>query len=134
MRKILIDTNIFIYALDEKISFYKICTSLLNNSDYSFFTSSKNISEYFTVASNLKFEFGKVWKFYLEIRNNTNILFPNEKTLIDFEHLLKKYKPVGSRIYDFEIVSVMLSNNIHEIATINKKDFQHIKEISLFKF
>jgi len=45
--------------------------------------------------------------------------------------LLKKYKPHGLKIHDYEIISIALSNKIKNIATINKKDFERIEEIKL---
>ena len=50
-----------------------------------------------------------------------------------FEWLVGQYKPTGNRIYDIEIVSVMLSHDIHLITTFNTKDFQPVKEIELFQ-
>ncbi len=134
MQKIMVETNIFIYDLDENITFHDRCSKLLKNPECIFFTSTKNISEFFSVCSNLKFENGKVWQYYVDIRNNCNLLYPDEKSMDFFESLISTYKPSGNRFYDIEIVSIMLANNIREIATINKKDFQHIKEISLFEF
>jgi hypothetical protein len=48
--------------------------------------------------------------------------------------LLLKYKPTGNAVFDLEIVSIMLANDIREIATKNLADFEHIEEIQLFKF
>ncbi|MDP2303240.1 MAG: hypothetical protein Q8N03_12545 [Ignavibacteria bacterium] len=59
------------------------------------------------------------------------ILYPTEKSHSIFIDLLKKYSPNGLRIHDFEIISISLSNNIKNIATVNKKDFIEVSEINL---
>ena len=69
--------------------------------------------------------------FYNDIKNNVNILFPTEETLQVFEELNEKYKPRGNRVFDIEIVSIFLSNNISTLATINTEDFKNISEIML---
>ncbi len=60
-----------------------------------------------------------------------NILFPDSESTNYFNNLVKKYKPKGNQAYDFEIVSVMMANNIKKIATINKDDYKNITEIEL---
>ena len=45
--------------------------------------------------------------------------------------MLQKYNPKGLKIHDFEIVSIVLANEINQIATFNIKDFESIEEISL---
>lgn len=57
---------------------------------------------------------------YNEIKNNIIILFPTVKSLKTFEQLNEKYQPKGNRVYDVEIVSVLISNNVTNIATVNK--------------
>ena len=43
--QILVDTNILIYAVDEYSKFHDRAIDLIFNSNYEFFTTSKNISE-----------------------------------------------------------------------------------------
>jgi hypothetical protein len=48
-----------------------------------------------------------------------------------FWNLLRKYRPTGNRVFDVEIVSLMLAKKIKNLFTINIKDFRHIEEIEL---
>ena len=60
-----------------------------------------------------------------------NILYPSQKSINLLKKLVAKYQPKGNHIYDIEIISIMLCNNIKNIATMNKKDFQNIEEINI---
>ncbi len=131
MNKILVDTNVFIYALD-KISIYnKQSSQILTSPNNILFTSTKNISELFAIISKLNLNRDAFNRFYSELKQNTEILFPSNESLAIFERFIKKYKPIGNRVFDIEIVSIMLSYDINRLATFNKKDFKDIKEIEL---
>jgi len=65
------------------------------------------------------------------IMNNVTILYPTRYSLNTFEQLIKKYQPKGNKVYDVEIVSVLKSNNVNIIATVNIDDFKNISEIKL---
>lgn len=131
MNELVIDTNIFVYALDKNSMFNKISSDLLTGSDNVLFTTTKNISEIFAITSKLNVGRTLINRFYAEVKQNIGILFPSNQSLEIFEKLIKKYKPIGNRVYDFEIVSIMLSYDIKQIATFNKKDFVEIEEIKL---
>ena len=106
MSNILLDTNIFIYAINADSKYNEKYIKVLI-SELDLFTTTKNVSEYFAVLT----------KFNL----NVTVLYPTAESTKIFEELLKKYKPVGNRVFDFEVVSIMLINNINELATIKKK-------------
>ena len=129
----MVDTNVFIYDLDKHSLHYQIASSFLSDSHYQLFTTSKCVSEYFAVTSKLRVHFDLVMSNYDKFKKYTQILYPNPESLYFFESLIEKYQPVGNKIYDIEIVSVMLANQLVEIATFNNKDFATIKEISLLK-
>ncbi|KAA3606971.1 MAG: PIN domain-containing protein [Calditrichaeota bacterium] len=134
MSKILIDTNIMIYSINEESIFYEASRNLLNNSEHSFFISSKNVSEFLAVVTKKIKQPLSVTK-ALEIIENfltfSTLIYPNNFSFFFFQVLLRKYNPKGLKIYDFEIASIALSNGINQIATINKKDFKQIDEIEL---
>lgn len=134
MTNILADTNILIYGFDKKSIFHEKAQAFLKNPLNSLFISSKNISEFFAVTSKLKMDTSHCLEYYYEFKSNANILLPTEKSLTIFETLIKKYQPVGKQVYDIEIVSMMLNNDLIDIATFNRKDFIHITEIRLFNF
>jgi predicted nucleic acid-binding protein len=132
MTKLLIDTNILIYTVDEKSVFNTRARQILQDPGVSIFITTKSISEFFAVCTKLKYKQEIILGFYNELKNNTSILFPNENSLDIFETIFNKYKPVGNRVFDMEIVSIMLANGITKIATFNTKDFIAVNEIELF--
>lgn len=131
MNEALIDTNVFIYALDKDSIYHQQSSQILTSSNNILFTTSKNISELFAATSKININRVAFNRFYGELKQNIGILFPTSESLEVFEKLIKKYKPIGNRIFDIEIVSIMLSYNIKRLATINKKDFIDIEEIEL---
>lgn len=133
MSEVLVDTNIFIYALDKNSLYNKQSEHILSNANITLFTTTKNISELFAITSKLNVNRTLTNNFYSEIKRNVGILFPSNESLFIFEKLIKKYKPVGNIVFDIEIVSVMLSYNISYLATFNTKDFRGIEEIELYK-
>jgi predicted nucleic acid-binding protein len=131
MNEVLIDTNVFIYALDKDSIYHQQSSQILSSSNNILFTTSKNISELFAATSKININRVAFNRFYGELKQNIGILFPTSESLEVFEKLIKKYKPIGNRVFDIEIVSIMLSYNIKRLATINKKDFIDIEEIEL---
>ena len=132
MNKLLVDTNVFIYDIDKSSKYHKSANEILN-SDNSFYTTTKVISEYFAVLTKLDIKFETIWSYFLDIKRNVNLIYPSKKSLLVFENLMQKYKPTGNRIYDIEIVSVMVESQIPLIGTFNTKDFNHIDEIDIYK-
>jgi predicted nucleic acid-binding protein len=88
MTNLLIDTNVWIYAGDKSSIFYPKATAILSNPDYNFFTTSKNISEFFAVTSKQKISYESSSNYYEEIKTKATILFPNQNSLSVFETLL----------------------------------------------
>jgi hypothetical protein len=75
----------------------------------------------------------KTLGFYSDVKENFNILYPNGNSLAIFETLIRKYKPKGNRVYDVEIVSIILANGLNTIETANIDDFAGIDEIEIIK-
>ena len=59
------------------------------------------------------------------------ILYADKNSSEIFKELLLKYKPLGLKIHDFEIISIGLANDISNFYTANIKDFKMISEINL---
>ena len=129
--EVLLDTNILIYALDKTNAYHSQAVALLNNNDYLFTVTTKNIAEYFAVCSKLQIPLAQALLFYRSLCQNAKILFPNEASIIIFEQLIEKYQPKGNRVFDIEIISVALAHGVSDIVTVNLKDFDAIKEISI---
>ncbi|MGH2643995.1 MAG: type II toxin-antitoxin system VapC family toxin [Chitinophagaceae bacterium] len=131
MIDLLADTNILIYAMEKGSVFYPSAKSILISSHYNIFITSKNISEFFAVASKQKFDLQNSLDFFKEIRANAKVLFPSEISLLIFETLIQQYQPKGNQVYDIEIVSIMMAHHIKYIATFNHKDSKNIQEIQI---
>lgn len=128
--KVLLDTNILIYAIDQNSKYYKISINILKNMRYELFVSTKNIAELLSVTS--KMGIGK--NINLEYIDETvldisKVLYPNEFSFKEFIQIISEYNIKGNKVYDMEIVSIMLANKIDTIATFNRKDFENIKNI-----
>lgn len=132
--RILVDTNILIYSIDADSKFHQKSLEILLDPENELYTTSKNISEFLVVltrAETVKINIIGALEILSELLTDITILYPNEKTHLIFYELLKKYKPVGLKIHDFEIASISLANGIDKIATKNKSDFKNIEEIKI---
>lgn len=69
----------------------------------------------------------------MDIIRGVEILYPSQESFAILLELVGRYQPQGLQIHDFEIVSIGLAHGIHDLATFNRKDFQPIKEVSLFE-
>jgi predicted nucleic acid-binding protein len=134
MSRVLIDTNIFIYGIDEDSKFYDQAKKILDQSDKQLVTTSKNLVEFLAVVTkssgyNLNPELAL--EIIEEIIQSVEVIYPTREStaiLLDLVHL---YSPSGLKIHDFEIISIGLAHGIHEVATFNTKDFELVQEISL---
>jgi hypothetical protein len=97
------------------------------------FVGTKNISEIFAVCTKLNLDLELTLGFFSDIKENFTILKPTDQSLDIFEKLIKKYKPKGNKVYDIEIVSVMLSYQLKKVATANIDDFINISEIEVIE-
>ena len=134
MIKILIDTNVLIYSIDEDSKYFTKSREIFDNPKYEIFTTSKNISEFLAVVTRLPksaLSLDEALLLVKDFNDIVTILYPTSKSNLIFLNLLEKYKPVGLKIHDYEIVSISLANRINKIATFNKKDFDKIPELSL---
>lgn len=133
MNKVLIDTNVLVYAFVQDSIYHIKASNILNENENQLFVTTKNISEFFSVCSKLNIDLEKVFGFYEDLKRNCEILIPNQLSLQYFENLICQYKPKGNRVYYIEIVSLMLAYNIQLIATANIEDFKNIREINLIE-
>ncbi len=129
-QEVLIDTNILLYSLDKNNEHYNYSRDIISDNFDNIFITSKNISEFIAVLTKQNIDYDIILN-YLKIINNFNVIYPDHNSINIFYELIKKYKPKGNRIFDIEIVSIMLSNGIKNIITVNKKDFEAIKEICI---
>ena len=130
--KVVLDSNILIYAINEESKYFPKIRKILEDNRYSFYITTKTISEFVSVLSKLnKYEI--IENELPKILSQFKILFPGQKSIHIFQRLVKKYKPVGNRVFDIEIVSIMLSKKLEYLFSFNLTDFEKIAEIKLLE-
>ncbi len=133
MSKIIIDTNVLIYNFDKKSKFYKETQTFFRETYDDLHLSSKVIAEFFSVCSKLGIGLVEAFSQYYFFKNLCELVFVDRKSTAIFETLIDKYDPLGNQVYDVEVASVMIANNIKTIYTYNHKDFERIEEISILE-
>jgi len=135
MSKLLLDTNILIYSIDEESKYFKKSQNIIQDTRLELYTTSKNLSEFLAVITRIPYNSLTIDEALIvvqDFRNMFSILYPSERAFLIFKELLQHYKPTGLRIHDFEIISIGLSHQINTIVTFNEKDFDEIKEVKLY--
>lgn len=130
--KLVLDTNILIYGINEESRYFEEIKRVVQNPRYHFFVTSKQISEFICVLSKLG-RYDVIENELPLILNKFKVIFPNKRSLQIFRDLINKYKPVGNKVFDIEIVSIMLSKRIKNLYSINLRDFNDIEEIKLIE-
>jgi predicted nucleic acid-binding protein len=132
--KILIDTNILLYALDNQSKFYKKSRDILENKNYRLYISTKNIAEVFAVSSKLGIDKSYILSYLTEdILPVSTLIYPNRNSFQIFLKIISDHDVKGNKVFDMEIASIMLANKIFTIASFNYKDFENIPEITILK-
>ncbi len=127
---ILIDTNILVYQLNADSEFYLFSKTIIEDNLGHIFVCQKSIAEWAAVLSK-EGRYDIIEQEFNKIIQKFKIIYTDDFSLGILYELLKKYKPSGNRVYDFEIVSVMIANKIKKIVTINVDDFKKIEEIEV---
>lgn len=136
MSKILVDTNILVYGIDEDSAFFKRARKLLEQEKNQLVTTSKNLVEFLAVTTKSSgYNLNNVMASEIveEIIRGIEIVYPTQESMAIFLDLMNRYQPRGLKVHDFEIISIGLANGIHEVATFNTKDFKSVREISLLE-
>jgi predicted nucleic acid-binding protein len=132
--KILVDTNVFIYAIDKSSRFNAWASKLILDNQYIHYTTSKNILEFIAVVTkgeNPILNTNQAIQVINYIRKRFHIIYPDAYSMDTFIKLCESYNPKGLLVHDFEIAAISLSHDIKLIATVNHRDFAIIKELSL---
>jgi predicted nucleic acid-binding protein len=133
MSKVLVDTNILIYGIDEDSAFFKRARKIVEQEKYQLVTTSKNLIEFLAVTtrtSGYNLNNDTALEIVEEIIQGIEIVYPTQESLAIFLDLMNRYQPKGLKIHDFEIISIGLAHGVNEVATFNTKDFKSVKEIS----
>jgi len=127
--------NVLIYSIDKDSKFFNKAQGLFSR-DFELFTTSKNLSEFLSVTTRIPNPLSLKDALLVvdDFTKVMTILYPDAESFLIFRDLLKKYKPTGLRIHDYEILSISIANQVDTVATFNKKDFDVVKEIKLYSF
>ena len=139
--KVYIDTNILIYSTFSDFDEQKYHDSLdvltaLISSKNELYVSNQILREFFAIATNDKI-FNKplsppdASKKVLEFYSNFSLIYELDSTMEILVKLILKYKITKQKIHDFNIIAVMLDNQINHILTYNMKDFTGVEEINV---
>lgn len=136
MSKVLVDTNILVYGIDEDSTFFKRARKILEQETNQLVTTSKNLIEFLAVITkssgyNLRNE--TALEITEEIIQGIDIVYPTQESMAIFLDLMNRYQPKGLKVHDFEIISIGLAHGIHQVATFNIKDFKSVKETSIIE-
>ena len=134
MSKLLIDTNLLIYTIDQESKYFEKTNALFNNNKYSLYTTSKNLSEFLAVVTRLPYSPLNSNEAIAAVKSFQKLfvtLYPSSESYGIFIDLVKKHDGIGLKIHDIEIDSIAISHEITSIATINKKDFDYITGIDV---
>jgi len=136
MSKLLIDTNILVYGIDQESKFFEQSRNILDHSNRQLVTTSKNLLEFLSVvtrSSGYDLPTDLALEILDDIIGGFEVIYPNQNSLALFLELMERYQPTGLKVHDFEIISIGLAAGIHNVATFNIKDFKAVKEIELLK-
>jgi predicted nucleic acid-binding protein len=134
MSKLLLDTNLLFYTIDQSSSFHAATTTFLDETENELYTTSKNISEFLvatTRGDSPTLTPEQALNAVDGFRQFITVLYSTEDTFDQFNTLMQKYQPKGKKIHDYEIASIALANGINQIATYNTSDFAGITEITV---
>ena len=135
MNKLLVDTNLLVYTIDEDSIYFKEAQKILLDRSNDLYTTSKNLTEFLVVVTKIPQKSLSIREALDLVRDFTNfitILYPTPSSNVLFQEMIEKYNPTGLKIHDYEIASIALNHQINRIATFNKKDFLKIKDIELY--
>lgn len=136
MSKVLVDTNILVYGIDEDSTFFKRSRKVLEQETYQLVTTSKNLIEFLAVitkSSGYNLSNETALEIVEEIIQGIDIVYPTQESIAIFLDLMNRYQPKGLKVHDFEIISIGLAHGIHQVATFNIKDFKSVKETSIIE-
>jgi len=122
MSKILVDTNILVYGIDEESSFFKRARKILEQEKNQLVTTSKNLIEFLAVTTKTtgyNLDNDTALEIVEEIIQGIEIVHPTQESMAIFLDLMNRYQPKGLKVHDFEIISIGLAHGMHKVATFN---------------
>ena len=88
MQKIVIDTNVWVYAFDKSNIYHTKAVEILQNEDFELFITPKQISEFIAVLSKKNIEIIDILDFvYNDMLSNSILVYPNSQSIKFFTEL-----------------------------------------------
>jgi len=135
MKKIILDSNILVYAFDESVVFHKKAKIILD-SDSILYITQQSLYEFYRVTTSKLFQkrisITDVIAATEFFRSRITILYPTNETDLILNDLIKKFKPISGKIWDMLIFAQAIENSITVIYTKNIKDFPEESQIKIF--
>jgi len=138
MNKILIDTNVLIYAHDSTSPFFDKSFKYIENTiitNKACLSIQNYLEAYRIWTQKIKkpISASEAWLSIDYYRNHPNVttLYP---TLHSFDYCKKltyTQNILGVNIFDVQLIATMLEYEVHTVATVNTKDFEEFKEIKV---
>jgi predicted nucleic acid-binding protein len=134
MNRVLIDTNVLIYALDKDSSYHLWSRRFFNDPNVQCVTTTKNISEFICVItkhSGYSIDINEAVASAKIFLSHCDLFYPDFLSVRLWYSMIQEYNITGLAVHDCEIASIALSNDVKKIATVNRKDFETIKELEV---
>src|SRR5690625_3270274 len=117
MSKILVDTNILVYGIDEDSTFFKRARKILEQEKYQLITTSKNLIEFLSVTtktSGYNLDNNTALEIIDEIISGIEIVYPTQETMAILLDLMNRYQPKCMKVHEFIILRLCLSHGIYD--------------------
>jgi len=133
--KILVDSNILVYAINDSSPKQSLAQKFLNDNLGNLLIAPQNILETLRILTHSKFPNPltpvQAQSDLTQITDNLILVIPTEKTLFTALELIKKYTLTAKKVFDAYLAATALSNDINTIATDNVKDFKIFKGLKV---
>ena len=134
-----LDTNVLVYAVDERSPFNPKATRFIeriNAGDFRVCLSPQVMGELYSTITNPRKstkpcspgEAVRIVRGFWEA-DNIQKVYPNEATLDLTLDLVQRYRIKAMNFFDAQIVATMLENGVRTIYTVNGEDFSKFEEI-----
>lgn len=135
--KYLIDSDLWVYYFSPSASLHQQTKEFIENLDLesnSYYITTQVLMEIYAVLTSKKLpephKPTDVIKRLKElVKSPIKVLGLTVKSMLHLEKLLLEHQPKGQKAWDYQLVAVMLDNQIYNIYTNNVRDFENIKEI-----
>lgn len=132
--RILLDTNILIYAYDRSSPYHTKAAEIIKLAlagEFEAVVAQQNLIEFANVlTSNYKIPASSVSRDIEDILKDFQLITPLPKTIHLFLRLIQDLN-VKTYLFDIYLVATMISNDIESLITLNDKDFAEIKGLTV---